>query len=343
MIASPRVPLALIRHLSSSATSSVHSLKRKQALTLGHPHDNAGDVQARIDPGFNLQKTIFKTLPKGSLLEKVQTTKLDTVLDWSSSASAEIESEYNSLALPPSGDEKLHEFMAKNCDFNSEHADGSFYEHLHFCRDFTALHFPSGSPRVMLLHSITGVGTNEFPLAVSQLPALAELVTEDEMKQVTAFPSLLRLLVSGPLLSELEKCDVQRLSKLKSIQFHRVIDDAPITLTAPELWEALHYHLIHSIDFLPAAAWKRTSNEFMFHIYTSLYVLLSRSGNLKANVSWDEAWMKQDVNGARPDTWRHWIVDMVPNDVVRKMAAKQIGKYSAEIGHSLDYTLVFEE
>ena len=50
----------------------------------------------------------------------------------------------------------------------------------------------------MLLHSIAGVGTNEFPLPLEKLPDLASLVTPSEMRQIESFPSVLRLLVRGP-------------------------------------------------------------------------------------------------------------------------------------------------
>jgi hypothetical protein len=294
-----------------------------------------------VDESFKLSNTIFKTLPEGSLLAKVQQTKLNTVLDWDPEAQREIEAEYSSVTLPPSGDEAIHQFMFDECHFDSEHADGSFFEHLHFCRDFTALHYPGGSPRVMLLHSICGVGTNAFPLPVEKMPDLAKLITPAEMTQVEAFPSVLRLLVHGPLLQQLSEMDAAQLNNIRSIKMHRVIDNAPLKLDAAQLFEALHCQLIHSIDFLPAAAWQRTSNEFMFHIFTTLHELVSKAGKLEANVSWDNAWMKRDQNGARPDTWKHWLVDVIPSGVVRKMAAKQVKQYSADIGHSLEYTLEF--
>ena len=40
---------------------------------------------------------------------------------------------------------------------------------------------------------------------------------------------------------------------------------------------------------------------------------------------------------------RHWLIDMVPCAAISKMASKQIGKYSAEIGHSLDYELLWAD
>jgi hypothetical protein len=36
--------------------------------------------------------------------------------------------------------------------------DGLFIGHLHFCSDYARLHLQGHSPRVLLLHSICGVG-----------------------------------------------------------------------------------------------------------------------------------------------------------------------------------------
>ena len=41
---------------------------------------------------------------------------------------------------------------------------------------------------------------------------------------------------------------------------------------------------------------------------------------------------------------RHWLVDMVPCAAISRMASNQIAKYSAAIGHSLEYELLlFDE
>jgi len=334
-----------------------HNLKRQQALVLAGPHDNAGAVTAVVDPSFELSNTIFHTLAPGSLLEKVQKTRLDTVLHWSPEARRDIQAAFAAKLplLPAAEDPELHAFMAEECDFRTEHADGSFLEHLHFCRDYAYLHVPaygSRAPRVMLMHSICGVGTNCFPMRADQLPRLAELLDEEEFAQVCAFPSVLRLLVHGPLLAELKARHEARhegrheggtgLASLRRLTLHRLLDNARIDLSAPQLWEALNYQLVHAIDFLPAASWKRTSNDLFFHLFTELHELLSSAGQLTADVRWDAAAMQPNVAGARPETWRHWAVDHLPNALVVRLAAKQIARYSASVGHSLEYTLNFE-
>eukprot|EP00316_Scyphosphaera_apsteinii_P023608 CAMPEP_0119316646 /NCGR_PEP_ID=MMETSP1333-20130426/40299_1 /TAXON_ID=418940 /ORGANISM="Scyphosphaera apsteinii, Strain RCC1455" /LENGTH=333 /DNA_ID=CAMNT_0007322345 /DNA_START=187 /DNA_END=1188 /DNA_ORIENTATION=+ len=329
-----------IRRLCSLSS---HSLKRKQALALAGPYDNAGALTAVIDPLFELSATIFKTLPPGSLLEKVQKTRLDTILHWSADAQRTIETAYaTKLPLPTANDAELHQFMTEECDFQTEHADGSFLEHLHFCRDYAALHLDAYGPRasrVMLLHSICGVGTNCFPMRAEQLPQLASMLNAEEFAQVSAFPSVLRLLVHGPLLAELTARDAASLTNLRMLRYHRLLDNKQLELDGPQLWEALNYQLVHAIDFLPAACWQRTSNDFFFHIFTQLHSLLSRSGQLKADVRWDDASMQPYVAGARPDTWRHWAVDHLPNALVLRLASMQVARYSAAVGHDLEYDL----
>jgi hypothetical protein len=74
----------------------------------------------------------------------------------------------------------LFDFMENQCNFKMEHADGSFMDHLFFCRDFSAVHYPQISPKILFLHSILGVGTNFFPMEVGKVPMLKGLLTEEE-------------------------------------------------------------------------------------------------------------------------------------------------------------------
>ena len=93
--------------------------------------------------------------------------------------------------------------------------------------------------------------------------------------------------------------------------------------------------------FLPAACWKRTGGHYMFDIFICMWEILGKVDQRHADVGWDPEWMQPICDGARPDTWRHWLVDMVPSQLILKMSSKQIAKYSAAVGHSLEYELVF--
>ena len=90
------------------------------------------------------------------------------------------------------------QFLVTECDFNVEHADGSFLDHLYFCFEYSVQHYPRHSPLVMLLHSILGTGTNTFAMTADKIPQLRPLMTPWEWTQVEAFPSVLRLLYAGP-------------------------------------------------------------------------------------------------------------------------------------------------
>ena len=348
-----RSRVANFRFLSTGARVE-HSVKRKQALVFGAPVDNAGAVTATVDETFDLSKTIFNTLPKGSMLEKIQVTKLDAKVTFEPSTRAAIEQRYQLEAekklqknLHVHADAELFAFMQEECNFDMEHADGSFLEHLIFCRDFCALHYPAGSPRVMLLHSICGVGTNAFPMKAEKLPRLASMLTREEMAQVEAFPSILRLLVHGPLLDQLQagwRGYNTGDHAVAALHFHRVLDNAVLRLSADQLWRALNYQLIHLIDFLPPASWQRTSNDVFFQIFVRLHRVLSRVGEQHAMkpVAGERHWpdaVQPFMPGARPPTWRHWAIDHLPNRLVLKLASKQVQKYSAEVGHSLNFYL----
>lgn len=319
-------------------------LRRQQILVKAHPVDNAGKLTATYDPQFDLSRTIFKTLPSG-IKQLFQRTKLDTKLQFSDSAIADISAAYAALGPPKhlADDAPIHKFMLEHCDFSCEHADGSFLDHLIFCREYAARHYTqaAGAPRVMLLHSIMGVGTNCFPMTIDKLPTLAKLCAPYELAQIEAFPSVLRLLVHGPLLQELSACPAEKLVNIGKLTLHRLLDNAPVELSGKQLFEQLNYQLIHAIDFLPAAAWQRTSNEYFFGIFVTLHEVLTRAGQLHAKVDWDPSWMQPMTAGARPETWRHWLVDLVPNVAIQFMASKQIARFSAAVGHSLEYRLEY--
>jgi len=324
---------------SSSVPLVVHSLQRKQNLATGRITDNAGQLTASLNPRFDMNKTIFHTLKgPGALFQR---TKLDVEYDWDPALAAEIEAAYASLPHAVRTSDHLFKFMFTECNFQIEHADGSFLDHLYFCHDYTAQHYPAASPRVMLLHSICGVGTNCFPMGVEKLPALASLLEPEEMLHVEAFPTVLRLLVHGPLLAQLMESPTEELQQLSAIKFHRLLDNELLELTADQLWTQLNFQLIHAIDFLPPASWRRTSGTYFFEIFVCLHGLLTRGGRLDANVGWDAEWMQPLVPGSEPGTWRHWLVDLLPTKVVLRLASKNMARLCAEVGHSLEYSLVW--
>jgi hypothetical protein len=189
----------------------------------------------------------------------------------------------------------------------------------------------------MFLHSILGTGTNTFAMTADKIPALRELMDPAVWKQVEAFPSVLRLLYAGPLRQELRD-NVHRADAIKSISFHRVIDNAPITISGQDLWVALNYQLIHLVDFLPVANWSAHQNDTSFILFRDLYDLLEKAGKREATVNYTPTSAPRKLEG-EPQGVGTWLITHIPVSLSERMAAKSVARFSERIGHSLDYKI----
>eukprot|EP00038_Savillea_parva_P013193 m.209453 g.209453 ORF g.209453 m.209453 type:complete len:385 (+) comp24605_c0_seq1:26-1180(+) len=319
-------------------------LRRQAQLVLGRPSDHGGEVIVQTRPGFDLNETIFSTLPtgpKGILPRTVVAHRLGVDLFWDDVAAVEIQHAFAQLHRPPQHDKCLLEFMYEKCNFNAEHADGSFLDHLQFCYEYSASYFKQHSPRVLFLHSILGVGTNVFPMAKEHEPTLAGMLTDVEMKHVAAFPSILRLLASFALVDELKAADTDRLQSIQRIEFHRVIDNEPMSLTGEEFWIQLNYQLIHLLDFLPVAHWAEHADDLFLQQFIPLHDIMTRCGKLTARVDFELTSIDSGTDG-RPLSLAKFINQAVPASVKRKLATKSIKEFSSKIGHSLDYTITYK-
>jgi len=156
---------------------------------------------------------------------------------------------------------------------------------------------------------------------------------------VAAFPTVLRLLIRGPLLDELDAI-ARDGATIEKISFYRVLDNVPIELSGDELWTQLNFQLIHALDFLPALAWKATkSSDYFFHIFSRLYGILTQTAKLQARVEFDSEWERDAIKGSRTTDLAHFLVDQLPSSLVLKTARSGIEGYSANIGHDLSYTI----
>ena len=191
----------------------------------------------------------------------------------------------------------------------------------------------------MLLHSILGTGTNTFAMTADKILALRPLMTPWEWTQVEAFPSVLRLLYAGGLRRELQK-NAHRADAMASISFHRVIDNAPITLSAEDFWVALNYQLIHLVDFLPAANWPMHQNDTSFILFRALYNLLEQVGKREASVGYTPSTGERKPVG-EPQGLGEWLTTLIPVGVSERMVAKSVARFSQRIGHSLDYRITW--
>jgi len=326
----------------SAEERPIPSLQRKAAIAGGRAIDHAGAVHVEPIENFDLDRTIFNTL-EGSLPRFVIKTRIAKEAYWSDEAAKTVESNYQAAraAHPlPEVDPALMRFMVEECDFDVEHADGSFLDHLYFCFEYSVQHFPAHSPIVMLLHSILGTGTNTFAMTADKIPALKALMDAFEWIHVEAFPSVLRLLYDLPLRRELRR-HIRRLDQLESIQFHRVIDNAPLTMSAEDFWTQLNFQLIHLIDFLPVANWGTHANDTAFIVFRDLYDLLERSGHKAANLSYAAGGGGRKVTG-ETQSFRGWLTTLIPVKLSEKMAAGSVRRFSASIGHDIGYELIWK-
>ncbi|MEL6547599.1 MAG: hypothetical protein AAFQ82_23450 [Myxococcota bacterium] len=319
------------------------SLLRKAAIVVGGPTDYAGQVSVVPMKDFDMGKTIFAGV-KGALPRLVLKARLAVEAVFDGARAAGIESDYSahtSARPAPTVDPKITDFLVKECDFSMEHADGSFLQHLFFCHDYSAEHFPEYSPNVALLHSILGTATNLFPMDVEKLPKLQALLSDFEAKQVDAFPSMLRLFYDGKLLPELRD-NLHRLGQLESIRFHRVIDNKPIELSAEDFWISLNYHLMHFVDFAPAANWSSHADDPMLSQFREVSEFLDLTGNRLARVD-VEFPDKKTRRVGETRTLARLVSDLIPGRVKAHLTRKQVRDYSAEIGHSLAYELKWRD
>eukprot|EP00928_Gymnodinium_smaydae_P057733 TRINITY_DN40957_c0_g1_i1.p1 TRINITY_DN40957_c0_g1~~TRINITY_DN40957_c0_g1_i1.p1 ORF type:complete len:340 (+),score=58.36 TRINITY_DN40957_c0_g1_i1:195-1214(+) len=308
------------RKRRSRAQQGTLDTRRKAAIATGAVVDHGDNVIMVKSAKADLDGTIFQNV-KGAFPRKMITRTFARTPYWNECAIDRITTSYSAVERPIPIDKPIYDFMLTECDFAMEHADGSFMDHLKFCHDYCAHHFKGQSPRVLLLHSIMGVGFNYFPMKVEKIPKLQALVSPQEMKHIESFPSILRLLLTFDLLKELES-KVDSLDNLRSIKFHRVLDNKDLQLDAEEFWVHLNYQLIRFIDFLPPTDWNSQASFSIFQIFLRLRALLSRAGKLKVNIAVEPV----PIKGFKATLKRFF-------------SNRAMRRFSKEIGHDLDYEI----
>ena len=315
----------------------VHSYQRKAAIADGAIADHSGDVVVRPIPDFDLDRTIFNTLI-GRLPRYVMRTRVGKDVDWQKTARDRVSKAYEKASDAtelPTIDPALLQFMKDDCDFDVEHADGSFLDHLYFCYEYTHHHLPSRSALVMLLHSILGTGTNTFAMTADKMSTLRTLVNDDEWLHISAFPSVLRLLYGLDLRRTL-RANLDRLEQLKGVSFFRVIDNQQFSVDASVFWLQLNYQLIHLVDFIPVANWGTHANDTSFIVFRDLYDLLTQAGQREAQIRYVP---ETKPHRGEVQSLGAKVVSKIPVGLSERMAAKSIASFSRQIGHSLDFEL----
>jgi hypothetical protein len=315
------------------------SFQRKAAIASGAAIDHRGEVTVSPMVDFDLRRTIFNTL-EGRIPRFVMQARIAKEAHFAEAAAQRIQRAYEAAEAKttlPAIPAELLRFLIEECDFDVEHADGSFLDHLYFCFEYGALHYREHSALVLLLHSILGTGTNTFAMQAEKIPALRALLGDCDWTHVEAFPSVLRLLYDLPLRHEL-RANTTRLSALKEVHFHRVIDNAPIRMSAEDFFIQLNYQLIHLVDFLPVANWPRYANDSAFILFRDLYDLLERSGKKATELAYTPSHGSRALDGEE-QSFAARLTTLIPVSVSEKMAARAVRRFSSRIGHSMDYTL----
>ena len=325
----------------SAAERPDPSLLRKAAIATGKAADQAGRVLVKPIPGFSLKGTIFDNL-EGKAARFVMKTRIGKEPHWKATEASRVEDSYRRAREGnplPEVDPKLIAFLIEECDFDVEHAEGSFLDHLYFCFEYSVHHYPDHSPLVSLLHSILGTGTNTFAMEAKKIPALREHLTDFEWRHVEAFPSVLRLLYDLPLRRELRD-NAHRLDRLERVGFHRVIDNEPISMSGEDFFIQLNYQLIHLIDFLPVANWATHANDTAFILFRDLYDFMESTGTLQAQVGYVPPGRLRTLKGEKPSL-PALLTTLIPVPVSERMASRSVRTFSERIGHSMDYTLTW--
>lgn len=338
MIAGEQPTGAMAPMATKPSSNTTHlDLRRRDQVARSGPQDHAGKVHVLPNPRIDIDKTIFRTADEAA--KASLKTRFCVEIFWSESAIAEIDQataetleRKSAWAAMPKHNAKLLTFMGTECDFAVEHADGSFLDHLQFCYEYGVAHLPgSVSAMPLFLHSIMGVGTNLFPMALEKRDQLASFLTTEEVVHIEAFPTVNRLLSTG-LLKEMAAMDASELDDISGLECSRMIgpnmhermqsDNAPIRLTREQLWIQLNYQLIHLLDFIPVERWEERVGEIKE--FAVLHALLRRAGKLIARIEFDS------------DKWVAVAATCAGNEVKERM----LRAYSAQIGHRLEYKLM---
>jgi len=338
-----------------SVTIGELDLRRKSQIATGRAMDHRHDTVLRRNSDLDLNKTIFSSV-KSPLARYFLHQQLGWYPMWSDASVARILALYKEQVpddSPPPIPQILH-FMSEECDFRVEHADGSFMDHLRWCHDFTHCWYKSdalgsdSAPLVLLLHSITGVATNFFPMKASSLPKLEALLSPPVFKQVVAFPTFLRFLKQRSFIRDLQSSS--NLFQIQSVTLHRVIDNKPMTLTSDEMWVALNYQLIHSLDFLPLTHLGHAKKQFpngSYHFdsaflseYHELYNLLLSKNKLFVDIKPIQL-LSEELTDCPPWNFYSFVKGMLSpklvSATVEKLTFQNVQRFSDEIGHSLTY------
>ena len=136
----------------------------------------------------------------------------------------------------------------------------------------------------------------------------------------------------------------EELAQIKAVHFRRVIDNAEHSLSAEDLWIHLNFHLMHFLDFLPAAGWKAQLSEPLFQMFVELYTYLKRVDRIQCQLDFSLASPCERADASQlPLTLGTLVSTQVPKKLARKLAAKAVRQYSRDCRHSLICEVEFKD
>ena len=119
------------------------------------------------------------------------------------------------------------------------------------------------------------------------------------------------------------------------------MDSTSLTIDAENLWINLNFHLMHFVDFMPAANWAAHRADPLLQMFQRLSALLDRAGQRRANVE-----VRFPESKAAPvaeeRTLFGRVTGLLPPSITLKLARKSIREYSAAAGHDLSYRIDWE-
>ena len=97
---------------------------------------------------------------------------------------------------------------------------------------------------------------------------------------------------------------------------------------------------MHLLDFLPAASWLSQLDDGFLNTFTALHSFMTASKILTAVVDFDLKSGEKTSDGI-PITLGSFLRGLLPMATKLKLNVKAIQKFSKNIGHDLDYELVY--
>merc|ERR1712187_975350 len=125
--------------------------------------------------------------------------------------------------------------------------------------------------------------------------------------------------------------DDKSIQSVDHIEYHRVIDNAAMSMPMSDFWIQLNYQLIHILDFVPTCHWgNNPQDNVLFHVAMPLLRLLREAGQLVATVDLDMSSCSPEADGQVMSLVAVLSV-VIPNFAKLRIQQKQFRRFSQKI------------